>query len=551
MSGPALTLNLRAVVAALLVAGWLCAGACASSSKPPGSPDAAAGGAAGQAGGDDAALAHPRQLLLRDEARSMVSYVEIGNPAAGWQVAVPYGRDMQLVGDGRFLIGTDNGYEERALADGAMVAEQAGFAGTLSAHRLRNGNTILAGVNWQGGTGIVLVEVDSAGAIHRRVTFGGFSFVRLIRQTPSGTFLVTADDVVLEGDDTGRILWRADVPRVGTTASHVWQALRIPTGETVVSTGYGASLQFFDAGGALVRTITGPAEVIPNQFVGFQILADGSFVVANWQGHSGERMGVQLLQYDPSGALVWSYRPDVATESLSLHHVIVLDGLDTSKLHVDDTTGVLVPVTARKVVMVTNGAATPTPGDAVMASRLRGRGFEVTFVSDVAVTAASVVGQDLVVISSSAESGPLGVKLRDVALPVVCAENGAFPTMGLTGTALATDYGSTFNQTAVVVGADARWSAGALAGSVTIAAVPAELGWGVPAASAAIGATMADYPAHAALFAYTTGSAMAAGLVAPAPRVGFAIRETVAANLTADGLTLFDAAVTFALGGGQ
>ena len=32
------------------------------------------------------------------------------------------------------------------------------------------------------------------------------------------------------------------------------------------------------------------------------------------------------------------------TQSLSLHHVIVLDGLDTSRLYVDDTTGVLVPV---------------------------------------------------------------------------------------------------------------------------------------------------------------------------------------------------------------
>jgi len=273
-----------------------------------------------------------------------VSYVELGNPAAGWQAAVPYGRDLQLVGDGRFLIGTDDGFEERALATGEVMVQQAGFAGTQSAHRLRNGNTILAGANWQGGTGIVLVEVDGAGAVQRRISFDGFGFVRLIRQTPSGTFLVTADDVVLEGDDTGQISWRAEIPRVGASASHVWQALRIASGETVVSTGYGASLQIFDAGGAVTRTITGPAEVVPNQFVGFQILDDGDFVVANWQGHGGEAMGVQLLEYDPAGALVWSYRPDPATESLSLHHVIVLDGLDPSKLHVDDTTGVLVPV---------------------------------------------------------------------------------------------------------------------------------------------------------------------------------------------------------------
>jgi hypothetical protein len=285
-----------------------------------------------------------RHLLLRDESRSMVSYVELGNPAAGWQVPVAYGRDMQLVGNGRFMIGTDNGYEERAIATGALTSQQTAFAGTLSAHRLRNGNTILAGVNWQGAIGIVLVEVNEAGDVQHRINFPDFTFVRLIRQTPTGTFLVTADDVVLEGDSAGTILWRANVARVNEVASHVWQALRIPTGDTVVSTGYAASIEIFGVDGALRRTISGPASVVPNQFVGFQILPSGNFVVANWQGHGGERMGVQLLEYDPQGALVWSYRPDITTESLSLHHVIVLDGLNLDKLYVDDTTGILVPV---------------------------------------------------------------------------------------------------------------------------------------------------------------------------------------------------------------
>jgi hypothetical protein len=197
-------------------------------------------------------------------------------------------------------------------------------------------------------------------------------------------------------------------------------------------------------------------------------------------------------------------------------------------------------------LMVTNGASTPTAGDAVMRGRLLGRGFQVSLVSDALVTAGAVADQDLVVISSSAESGTLGTKLRDVARPIVCIENGAFPIMGMTGTTLATDYGSTFNQTAVNMSAGGSALAGTLTGTVTISSTPAELGWAVPAAAAVVAATMADNPAHAALFGYAGGSQMV-GLVAPARRVGFAIRETLAANLTADGLTLFDAAVTFAL----
>ncbi len=430
------------------------------------------------------------------------------------------------------------------------MVQQTSFPGTLSAHRLRNGNTLLAGVNWQGAAGIVLVEVDAGGVVQRRINLPAFSFVRLIRQTMTGTFLVTADDAVLEVDATGQILWRADVPRVNAaTASHVWQALRVPSGDTVVSTGYGASLQIFGADGALERTITGPADVVPNQFVGFQILGNGNFVVANWLGHSGEVMGVQLLEYDPLGTLVWSYRPDPATESLSLHHVIVLDGLDPKQLYVDDTTGVLAPVPAPvpaglKVVIVTNGTAALSPGDTVLSDRLRGRGFVVSFVSDVAVSADAVAGQDLIVISSTAESGPLGTKIRDVAIPVVCLENGAFPTMGLTGTVLGTDYGSTFNQTTVVTTGLPDLT-GALSGTVTITSVPAELGWGRPPGGGLVGADLPD-GLDAALFGYPTGAALV-GLEAPARRVGFGIRETAAANLTADGLALFDAAVTFAL----
>jgi hypothetical protein len=112
----------------------------------------------------------------------------------------------------------------------------------------------------------------------------------------------------------------------------------------VVSTGYAASIEIFDQKQILSRTITAPPDVVPNQFVGFQILIGGNYLVANWLGHSGEVMGVQLLEFDPEGALVWSYRPDPVTESLSLHHVIVLDQLDTSQMYVDDTTGLLVAV---------------------------------------------------------------------------------------------------------------------------------------------------------------------------------------------------------------
>ena len=53
---------------------------------------------------------------------------------------------------------------------------------------------------------------------------------------------------------------------------------------------------------------------------------------------------------------------------------------------------------------------------------------------------------------------------------------------------------------------------------------------------------------QAAIFCYETGARMAA-LNAPARRVGFFLTETSASELTPEGWALFDAALTWALGG--
>jgi hypothetical protein len=198
-----------------------------------------------------------------------------------------------------------------------------------------------------------------------------------------------------------------------------------------------------------------------------------------------------------------------------------------------------------KVIMITNG--TMTLGDKAMSDRLQSRGFVVTRVSDAAVTTVQAMTFDLVLISSSAESAPLGTKVRDVNLPVVSIENGEYGPMRMTGMTRGTDWDMTTGQTTVKITMPVHPLAAGLSGTVTISSMVGELGWGVPAASATIVATMADNPGRAVIFGFTTGAQMVGG-TAPARRVGYAIREALAANLTGDGLKLFDAAITWALG---
>ncbi|MFT3934952.1 MAG: hypothetical protein QM726_15105 [Chitinophagaceae bacterium] len=283
------------------------------------------------------------KLLLKDEGLSQLAMVDLSNPSANWYVPVPAGRDMQLVGNGRVLIGTGNGYEEHELATGKKVFELTTYPGTQVARRLRNGNTLLTGVNWQDKKGIVLVEVDGKGAIVQTVVYPGFDYARLVRETASGNYLITANNVLFEGNKKGEIVWKATI---GDAAKmHAWQALRLANGNTVVSTGYDKKLGIFNKDGNLLDSITGPAEVNPTFFSGFQILSNGNYIVANWQGHGPKwgASGVQVVEYTPKGKLAWSWKQD-AEKFSSLQSVLVLDDLNPDWLYVEDGNGKLAPV---------------------------------------------------------------------------------------------------------------------------------------------------------------------------------------------------------------
>ena len=285
----------------------------------------------------------PKQLLLRDEGLSQLSYVDIAHPEKNWYVPIPTGRDLQLVGQGRVLLGTGDGYEEHDIKTGKKVGELTTFKGTLAARRLRSGNTLLTGLNWQGKEGIVLVEVGRDGLVKKTIQYPGFTYVRLVRETASGNFLITADDEVFEGKSDGTLAWRAGLDS-RRKSQRAWQAVRLADGRTVVSGGYSANLQIFDKQGTLLDTLSGPADVHPYFYAGFQILKSGNIVVTNWQGHGKDMgaKGTQLLEYSPVGDLVWSWKQD-ADKFSSIQGVIVLDGLDLNRAYSEDQDGILAP----------------------------------------------------------------------------------------------------------------------------------------------------------------------------------------------------------------
>jgi hypothetical protein len=259
------------------------------------------------------------------------------------------------------MISVPTGYIELdLLARGAPLrtVTLTGVPGNIeAARRLPNGHTVVAG---NGAGGIYVYEFDENDAVlddHRRL-FAGLDFLRALRLTEQGSFLFTsstsAGQHVYEAGWTGEAELVFAVPsEVG--ARNMTKALRTGPSEVTVSTGYGASLIRIDTENDVISKLIGGSDlerpegaerdVYSHFYAGFLLRPNGDYVVANWidhgAGHNGQ--GYQLLQFDHDGALIWMLDQTEFPAISSLHNVLVLDGLDTSRLH-DERGGVLVPL---------------------------------------------------------------------------------------------------------------------------------------------------------------------------------------------------------------
>jgi hypothetical protein len=284
------------------------------------------------------------EFIAIDEGHATLLHIDERDQSKNWLVPIgqPAARDMQLIGGGKILIGHHHGYSEFNLALGRLVKEFKSLEGVTAVRRQPNGHTIVAGVDIPGAKGVAVLELDANDREIHRAIFPG-DYVRLIRQTEQGTYLMSCNDRIREGSRDGKYL--REFPVDGFY--HAWKSLRLPNGNLIVTAGYGAFVVELAADGKILRKFGGkesvPEEVRPFFYAMFQLLPNGNILLANWQGHGPGfgHSGVQLLEFDSAGEIVWSWsQADLIS---SLQGVLVLDGLDTSRLH-DERGGVMAPV---------------------------------------------------------------------------------------------------------------------------------------------------------------------------------------------------------------
>jgi hypothetical protein len=261
-----------------------------------------------------------RRFLGIDEGRARLSLYDTGSGEPLWSLGLedyPLCRDLQRIGDDLALVGFDRGFFELEISSGRITRLHAPWKDVTAAYRQADGTTLVTGLGLDGKGGVTVLSLDRELRIGKVARREG-DYVRLMRPTDSGSYLLCVNDHILE--TTSDLIAIRELRAPGFL--HAWKAQRLADGRTLVSAGYGAFMALFDPEGRLELSFGGkdevPPEVAPNFYATFQIAEDGRILVANWEGHgpgNGDK-GRQLLEFSPSGEFLGSWSDPERISSL-------------------------------------------------------------------------------------------------------------------------------------------------------------------------------------------------------------------------------------------
>jgi hypothetical protein len=205
------------------------------------------------------------------------------------------------------------------------------------------------------------------------------------------------------------------------------------------------------------------------------------------------------------------------------------------------------PPTCNKTALFVAGSTSLNASDAAVKSRLESLGYAVTVLAASASKSSDSNGKGLVLISSTVNSGDVGTKFKDIAVPVIVWEAWLFDDMLMTGTKADKDYGTTSSVNKMTIQDTNHPIAQGVSGNLSVLKSSQTVTWGLPG----IGASRIGYvpgnPNCVMLFTYDKDATMI-GMKAPARRVGIYLHNDNSPEQNSTGWQLFDRTVQWASG---
>ena len=198
-------------------------------------------------------------------------------------------------------------------------------------------------------------------------------------------------------------------------------------------------------------------------------------------------------------------------------------------------------------VLLVHGQTTLNASDEAIRARLVSLGHTVTTIDQNTAVTGDANGKGLVVISSTVSAGTINTKFRDVMVPVINWETALQDDFGFTTQANQGTSGT--HSSLTIENANHPLAAGLAAGTQTIVNTPGTFAFGIPGGNPIIIARINGSSSQACIYAYEKDAPMEVG-TAPARRVNLFLQNDTYVTLNANGLALFDAAVTWAIGPG-
>jgi len=242
-----------------------------------------------------------------------------------WEISAPNVQDVWMLPSGNLLVSHDRGAQEVDLTDRKVVWEYAA-TGKVEVHSCQPlpGGDVLIG---ECGTSR-LVEVGRDGKIKKEIKLqttvaNTHMQFRCCRKTAAGTYLVAfiGEGLVRELDADGKVI-RVITPEKNPTSGGAHAVVRLPGGNTLISTGYRKSVVEIDPEGKTVWSVGSeqlPAEFELHYMAGIQRLPNGNTVVANYAGTP------QFFEVTPKHEVVWQI-DDPQLSAVAGHLILDIEG---------------------------------------------------------------------------------------------------------------------------------------------------------------------------------------------------------------------------------